>query len=169
MNKYYRYPATTKDPDLLHPRLPAILLFLVLLGIFVYVGRKVAQRYAVATLSAADVRSLALIVIALSGVYLLTVNPFSLLFFVPLLFWFLIRGRHGFGRALDILFFLLGGLVVYALIYIFGFVTLRYNFAFLWFLMYMFSTQMIGFITAVMITAVIAGGLAMFVNPARPK
>ena len=106
-------------------------------------------------------------IVALGGLYLLAINPFSLLFFVPLLFWFLIRGREGFGRVLDIVFFLLGGLVVYALIYIFGFQVLRYNLAFLWYILNMFSIRMIGFPTAAMITAVVAAGLTMIVNPPR--
>jgi hypothetical protein len=62
---------------------------------------------------------------------------------------------------------LLGGLVVYALVYMFGFITLRYNWAFLWYMLNMFSTRMIGFITAAMITSVVAAGLTMIVNPPR--
>ena len=112
-------------------------------------------------------KSFALFVIGLGGLYVIAINPFSLLFFLPLLFWFLIRGRKGIGRGLDILFFLLGGLVVYALIYIFGYLTLRYNLAFLWYMLNMFSIRMIGFPTAIMITAVIAAGLTMIVNPPR--
>jgi hypothetical protein len=92
-------------------------------------------------------------------------NPFSLLFMLPLVFWFLIRGRAKFGKALDVLFFLLGGLVIYGLIYQFGFVTLRYDFAFLWYLLNMFSIRMLSFVSAAVITAIIAAGLAMVVKP----
>jgi hypothetical protein len=167
MNAYHRYPATTKDQDLLHPRWPAVMLFLIGLGLFLFLGRYLVRRYAShwAEPRREEIKSFALFAIALGGLYVVAINPFSLLFFVPLLFWFLIRGRQGIGRGLDILFFLLGGLVVYALIYIFGFLTLRYNLAFLWYLMNMFSIQMIGFPTATMITAVIGAGLAMIVNP----
>lgn len=167
MNSYHAYPATTKDPDLLHPRWLAIILYLIGLSLFLYLGRYFIRRHAGGWTSPhhAAIKSLALFVIAISGLYLLAINPFSLLFFAPLLFWFLIRGRQGIGRGLDILFFLLGGLVVYALIYIFGFLTLRYDLAFLWFMMNMFSIQMITFPTAFMITAVIAAGLTLIVNP----
>jgi hypothetical protein len=139
------------------------------LGFFLFLGRYLVRRYAShwAQPQREKIKSFALFVIALGGLYVVAINPFSLLFFVPLLFWFLIRGRQGMGRGLDILFFLLGGLVVYALIYIFGFLTLRYNLAFLWYMMNMFSIQMIGFPTATMITAVIAAGLVMIVNPPR--
>ena len=169
MNDYHAYPATTKDPDLLNPRWIPIILFLLGLSLFLYLGRRFVRRYAGdgTQLYHAQVKSLALFIVALGGLYLLAINPFSLLFFVPLLFWFLIRGREGFGRVLDIVFFLLGGLVVYALIYIFGFQVLRYNLAFLWYILNMFSIRMIGFPTAAMITAVVAAGLTMIVNPPR--
>ena len=169
MSSYHTYPATTKDPDLLHPRWPAVILFLVGLILFLFIGRYFVRHYVGhwAQPEHQEIKSFALFVIGLGGLYVIAINPFSLLFFVPILFWFLIRGRRGMGRVLDILFFLLGGLVVYALIYIFGFLTLRYNLAFLWYMLNMFSIQMIGFSTATMITAVIAAGLAMIVNPPR--
>ena len=171
MNKYYAYPATTKDPDLLNPRWLTIILFVTGLSLFFCLGRYLVRRYAGTSAKPhlAEIKSLALFVVALGALFLLFRNPFSLLFFVPLLFWFLIKGRNGIGRVLDILFFLLGGLVIYALIYMFGFITLRYNLAFLWYLLYMFSTRMIGFPIAAMITAVLAAGLSMVVIPPLEK
>ena len=167
MNKYHAYPATTKDPDLLNPRWPAILLFVIGLSLLLYLGRYLVRRFTANRTGPnyTDIKSLALFIVALGGLYLLAINPFSLLFFVPMLFWLLIQGRPGIGRLLDILFFLLGGLVLYALVYTFGFVILRYNLAFLWYMLNMFSTGMIGFVTAMMITAVVAAGLMMIVNP----
>jgi hypothetical protein len=171
MNKYHAYPATTKDPDLLNPRWLTIILFLVGLSLFLYLGRRFVRQYAGDATQPrprhADIKSLALFIVGLGGVYVIAISSFSLLFFLPLGFWFLINGRQGSARSLDIMFFALGGLIVYALIYIFGFTVLRYNFAFLWYMMYMFSTRMIGFYTAVVITAVIAAGLTMIVNPPR--
>jgi Peptidase family M28 len=169
MNAYHTYPATTKDPDLLHPRWPAIILFLIGLGCFLYLGRHLAWRYAGHSVRPRReaIKSFAFFVITLSGIYVLLINPFSLLFFVPLLFWFLIQSRQGVSRGLDILFFLLGGLVVYMLIYSFGFLILRYDLAFLWYMMNMFSIRMIGFPTAAMITAIIAAGLTMIVKPPK--
>ena len=101
----------------------------------------------------------------LAAVYVLVTNPFSLLFFIPLLFWLLIRCRKGAIRFLDILFFLLGGLIVYFLLYMIGFVILHMGFVVFWYLMMMFSIGMIGFLTVLVITAVIAAGLSMVVNP----
>ncbi len=168
MDAYARYPATTKDPALLNPRWPAIILYLVGLFVFLVAGRRLARRYTVQLPQFSDIKSFAFFVITLGGVYLLAINPFSLLFFAPLLFWYLIGGRRGIGRALDIVLLLLGGLVVYGLLYVFGFLTLRYNWLFFWYLMNMFSIRMVGFWTAAMITAVIGAGLAMVVNPPRP-
>ena len=105
--------------------------------------------------------------VGLAGLYILVINPFSLLFLIPLLFWFLIGRRDGAGRFLDITLFALGGLVVFALIYFFGFVVLRNNLAVLWHLMMMFSIGMIGLPTAAAITAIIAAGLSMIVTPPR--
>lgn len=167
MDEYHLYPATSKDPALLNPRWPAVVLFLIGLSLFLYLGRMLVSRFT-PNLPAppyAVVKSAALLIIGLSLIYILVANPFSLLFCLPLLFWFLIRGRGGLGRALDIIFFLLGGLAVYALIYQFGFVVLRYDFAMLWFLMNMFSIRMIGFPTAVVITAIIGAGLMLLVSP----
>jgi hypothetical protein len=105
----------------------------------------------------------------LVAVYLLFRNPFSLLFLVPVLFWLLIRGRKSAGKVLDILFFILGGLLPYLLIYQFGFIFLRYNWAFLWYFLNMFSSQMVSVLTAVVSTAVVGAGLALIVNPPRPQ
>jgi len=64
-----------------------------------------------------------------------------------------------------VVFFLLGGLMVYALIYIQGFLKLHYDLAFLWFVMNMFSIRMLSFLSATVVTAIIAAGLTMIVNP----
>lgn len=171
MDAYARYPATTKDPLLLNPRWPAVILFLLGLVLFLALGRWAVRRFAgnMPAPPFSAIKSLALLVVALSGVYVLILNPFSLLFFLPLLFWFLIVGRRRFGKILDIIFFLLGGLIVYGLIYIFGFQTLRYDFAFLWYMLNMFSIRMLSFLSAAMITAIIAAGLSMIVNPPGKK
>jgi len=169
MKEFARYPATTKDPYLHHPHLPAVIAYLLGLVLFLTLGRWLVRRFAGSrpTPSFGAVKSLALLVVALCGLYVLVRNPFSLLFTLPLLFWFLIGGRKGFGKLLDVLFFLLGGLVIYALIFQFGFVTLGLNFAFLWYLLNMFSIHMLSFISAALITAIIAAGLAMVVKPPR--
>ena len=96
---------------------------------------------------------------------------FSLLFLLPvLIFWLLIVARQGAGwKAVDVVLFLLGGLVFYGLFYFFGFITYDYNFAFAWFMLMMFSIRMIGFWTAAVITAIVAAGLSLVVEPASIK
>ena len=167
MDKYELYPATTKDPETLNPHWSAVLLFLIGMGVFLFLGRWLVKRSAAypPTPAGGMIKSFGLFVVGLAGIYVLALNPFSLLFFIPLLFWLLIGVRKGSGRLLDILFFLLGGLVVYFLFYFFGFMIQRMNFAVLWYIMIMFSIQEISFLTALVITAIIAAGLAMIVNP----
>jgi hypothetical protein len=168
MDKYALYPATTKDPETLNPHWPAVILFLLGLVVFLWLGRWLTRRLAgdLPAPQPSAIKSFALFVVGLAAVYILVTNPFSLLFALPLLFWLLIGVRKGAGRWLDILFLLLGGLVVYFLLYMMGFVVLRSDFAILWYLMIMFSIGMVGFVSVLAITAIIAAGLSMVVNPA---
>ena len=55
--------------------------------------------------------------------------------------------------------------MLYALIYMFGFLTLHYNFGFLWMLMNMIADQMVSFPTMTVIAAFFAAGLSMVVSP----
>jgi hypothetical protein len=112
-----------------------------------------------------QLKSLTLLIVGLAGLYLLAINPVSLLFLVPLVGWFFIGGRRGAGWLVDILLFALGGLIVYVLFYFFGFVILRIDWAILWHLMMMFSIGMIGFPTAMVITAILAAGLMLVITP----
>ncbi len=83
------------------------------------------------------------------------------MFLVPVLFWFLIRDWGGFSQPVNIIFFLLGGLVIYVMIYFQGFLLLRIDLAFIWMMLTMISVRTFGFATMLGSTAVIAGGLAM--------
>lgn len=165
--KYHEYPATTKDPEILNPDWLAVGLFFLGLAILLVIGRwlagRILQKYP--ALSFGPIKSLAFMLVGIAGVYLILMNPFSLIFFAPLFFWLLITGRKRAGKILDILFFLLGGLLVYALIYFFGFKILRYGIVFLWMFLNMFSTGTISFGAAMVSTAVLAAGLSMLVNP----
>lgn len=165
MDTFYKYPATSKDPVLYQPRWPAVGLFVAGLAIFLLVGRRLSARGAGAP-SFAEVRSLSMLAMAVSAGYILAVNPFGLFFMLPTLCWLLIGGRRGWGRVADVLLFLMGGLIVYALLYVFGFVVLRLDFAMLWYLMNMFSIREISFPMAAAITAVLAAGLALIVDVA---
>lgn len=164
--KFYRYPATTKDPYLIQPNWWIFALALVGLGALFFLARWIARRFTGYSQESQPemIKSFALLIIGLAALYVLVINPFSLLFMVPLLFWFLITGRKGFGKILDLFFFLLGGLMVYALIYMYGFLILKYNFAFLWMLLNMIAIQMVSFPTMVMIAAIIAAGLSLIVS-----
>lgn len=167
MDEFTSYPGTTKDVSQLNPRWPAVIIFLVGMGCTFIIGRWTVRRYAGDTPSPAfgSIKSLAFLIIAIIGLLILIIDPFALVFFIPVLFWFLIGGRRGFGRILDILFFLLGGLMIYALIYFFGFQILRYGFVFLWYFFSAISTGMFSFVDIAAGAAVMAAGLSMIVNP----
>jgi hypothetical protein len=167
MDEFFSYPGTTKDVAQLNPRWPAVILTLLGTGVFFAIGRWVVRRFAgdAAAPEFGMIKSLAFLIIGVLSVLVLITDPFALIFFVPVLFWFLIGGRRGFGRILDIIFFLLGGLMIYALIYFFGFQILRYNFVFLWYFISAISTGMFSFMDVAAGAAVIAAGLSMIVNP----
>lgn len=169
MVKYDQYPATTKDPAMLTPDWVAIILFLLGQAVFFLLGRWLLRKFTAGkpVPEIGSIKSLSFLIIGLFGIFVVVVNPFALLFFVPLFFWLLIGGRQGAGRFLDIVFFLLGGLMLYALIYYFGFVVLRYGIVFLWFFMNAISNQMFGFLTVIGGFAVLAAGLAMVVPPPK--
>lgn len=154
---------------MLNPRWPAVILFLLGLGLFFWIGRRLVRKYTGAFPEFGEIKSLAFLFIGLVGVYIVIANPFSLLFLVPVLLWFLIRGRKGIGKLLDIFLFLLGGLMVYALIYFFGFLLLRYGFVFLWMFMNIISIRMFSFLAMLAGTAVIAAGLSLIVTPPASK
>src|SRR5687768_4677532 len=111
MDKYHLYPATNKDEPLFEPRWPAVVLFLLGLVLFFILGRRLAARTTQATALHAPeaIKSLALFIVGLAGVYILAINPFSLLFMVPLVFWLFINGRRSLGWVLDLVLFALGG------------------------------------------------------------
>jgi hypothetical protein len=165
MDKYHLYPATAKGQQLFEPRWPAVAGYVVGLAVLLGVGRWLAGRYYLHATAPAyrATKGLALAAVGLAGVYVLLISPFSLLFFVPLLFWLLIGGRTGVARAIDIVLFLLGGLLVYVLFYFFGFLILRNDWAVLWYLQMMFSIRTISFPTATAITAIVGAGLSMVV------
>jgi hypothetical protein len=167
MDKYAAYPATSKDAHIYNPRWEAVIIFLIGLAGFLWLGRWLVAKYAPeSNTSFLDRKSLAFGVIGIGAAYILLISPFSLLFLVPTLFWLLIAARKGAGgKALNIVLFILGGLVFYGLFYFFGFVTYDYQFAFAWFMLMMFSIQMTSFWTAAVITAIVGAGLSLVVEP----
>jgi hypothetical protein len=166
MDKYAVYPGTTKDPVIVTPRWPAVVIFILSLVAFFFLSRWLLRRY-FSDHPADDfsmVKSLACLIIGLGALYFLIINPFTLLFLIPTLFWFLISGRKGAWRLVDIILFLLGLLIVFALLYFFGFVVQRSNFAVLWYLMMMFSIREVSFITGSVIFAIFTAGLSLIVR-----
>ncbi len=166
MQRFTSYPGTTKDMSQLNPNWLAVALFLSGMVVFFMLGRWLVRRFAGDMAPEfGSIKSLGFLIIGLISLLILIIDPFALVFFIPVLFWLLIRGRSGAGRILDVIFFLLGGLMIYALIYFFGFLILRYDFVFLWYFMSAISTGMFSFIDVAAGAAVMAAGLSMIVNP----
>ncbi len=166
MQKFTSYPGTTKDLTQLNPSWLAVTLFLVGMALFFIIGRWLVRQLAGGSAPEfGSIKSLGFFIIGLIALLILITDPFALIFFIPILFWFLIRGRSGAGRILDVLLFLFGGLMLYALIYFFGFLILRYEFVFLWYFISAISTGMFSFVDVAAGAAVMAAGLSMVVIP----
>ncbi|MCB9569224.1 MAG: M28 family peptidase [Myxococcales bacterium] len=169
MLDFHLYPATPKDPEIFHPRWPAVVAYLAALAGMLALGRRLAARAqardGAAAPSFGERKSLALALIAAASLYILLRSPFTLLFVVPTLAWIGVRGRCGLGRALDVVLLVVGGAILYLLIYFFGFVILRNGFGVLWYLMMMFGIGMVSLPSAIAVAAVLAGGAAIVVPP----
>jgi hypothetical protein len=167
MQEFTSYPGTTKDTTQLNPSWLAIIIFLVGAAVFFVLGRWLVSRLAAGleTPRFGSIKSLGFLIIGVISLFILFTDPFALIFILPVLFWFLIGGRSGAGKILDVILFLLGGLMLYALIYFFGFGILRYGFGFLWYFISAISTGTFSFIDVVAGAAVMAAGLSMIVNP----
>ena len=165
LQKFEQYFALARSPSYTDPRWPAVILFLLGMAVFLYFGRKLTGLLQTTRPDFQSTKSLALFIIGLATLYIAIVNPFSLLLTIPLLFWLLISGRRGTAFALDILFFILGGTLLYYMMYTFGFVLLGINWYILWYIMMMMAVPMVGFATMTVICAIVAAGLSMIVRP----
>lgn len=114
MDKFTSYPGTTKDLVQTNPRWPAVIILLIGTGVFFIIGRWLMRRFTgdAPAPKFGHIKSLAFLIIAPIGLFVLITDPVALIFFVPLLFWFLIGGRSGFRKILDVFLFLIGGLML---------------------------------------------------------
>ncbi|MCA9660927.1 MAG: M28 family peptidase, partial [Myxococcales bacterium] len=98
MLDFHLYPATNKDPELFHPRWPAVFAYVGGLALMLFGGRRLAARLQArggGPPSFAARKSVALGLVAAAALYVAAINPFSLLFLVPALAWLGVRGRAG--------------------------------------------------------------------------
>ncbi len=165
LQRFDRYFAVPKHPAYTNPRWPAVIIFLVGLVVFFYLGRRLAGRFQRGRPDFLSVKSLAILAVALALLYITIFNPFSLLIAVPLVFWLLITGRRGPAFGLDLLFFVLGSALLVYLLYTFGFAILRIDWYILWYVLMMMAVPMVGFFTMAVITAIVAAGLSLVVRP----
>jgi len=167
MQEFTSYPGTTKDATQLNPSWLAVIIFLVGTAILFVLGRWLVSRLAagVEAPGFGSIKSLGFLIIGMISLLILLTDPFALIFVLPILFWFLISDRPGAWKILDVIFFLLGGLMLYALIYFFGFGLLRYGFGFLWYFISAISTGTFSFFDVAAGAAIMASGLSMIIKP----
>jgi hypothetical protein len=170
LDAFELYVATPKDPVLTNPRWPAIGVWLLGTAGLLALGRWAARRVAGdAPVPPRLLKGVALVVVAVAGAAIALTVPFALLFLLPLVAWFAVGPRRGWGRAADVAAFLAGGLVVYALFYFMGFEILRIGWHIFWYLLMMFAIGTVSFPAAMVIMAVLTAGLALVVRPARAR
>jgi len=169
IEEYALYPATSKDQALSNPDYLVIALFLALSILAFFGVRNLWRRLGrESTVEFPQTKSVALSVVGVAALYIIYINPFSLLFLLPIAAWTLIRGRKGLARIWDIILFLAGGAYLWAVVWYFGWEILHTKLAILWYLILMFSTPMVSIPTTLMITAVLAAGLSMLIRPPGP-
>jgi len=169
MDTYHLYPATSKDAAIYTPYWPVVILWVIGLSLMFWAGRTLEKIYVKRKkmIYRHYIKPLAWLVIGLCALWFFQRNPFSLILMVPLFAWYFISGRESGGRLADSLLFLSGYVLIFVLIYFFGFVIMKNGFSILWYLMMMFSIHMISLPMAAMIMAVITSGLIMTVNPPK--
>jgi len=160
MDEYHLYPATSKDPAIYSPRWVAIILFLMTIALLYRAGNRLCSKQRI-SLSTAHAAGTAFLVTGLGGLAIFLKNPFSVILILPLYFWGLIHHRSASYTWMNVVWFLLGGIMIFALIAYFGFVIMQNGFAILWYLMMMFACGMIGFTTSLIITAIMASGILL--------
>jgi len=171
LDEFDTYPATPKDPELMNPRWFIIIIWLIALWEFLQIGRRLEARYVEyrARPVFGQIRAIVFLVVGLALLVALIMNPVSALAFLPVIAWLFIGNRHGrrrgIGKYLDIVLFLVGGLFIYMLIHFIGDSIVAVRLLALWYLLLGISVQMIDFVSAAMIFAVLAAGLALLVNP----
>ena len=86
MDKFTSYPGTTKDYTQLNPRWPAVIILLIATGVFFIIGRWLVRRFFGDRQAPkfGYIKSLAFLIIALIGLFLLIIDPFALDFPRPL-------------------------------------------------------------------------------------
>lgn len=167
MDTYHLYPGTSKDAVIYTPIWSAVIIWILGLAFLFWACRKLSAKYLASFESPtqSQMKQFGFFIIGFGSIYLLVINPFSLVFIPPVFVWSCINDRKEGSKYSDILIFAFGGLFIYALIYFFGFVIMKNDLAILWYLMMMFSICMVSFPTSMMIMAVIASGLGMVVSP----
>jgi len=171
LDEFDTYPATPKDAELMNPRWFIIIIWSIALWEFLQIGRRLGAAYVEHRPRPVfgQIRAIVFLVIGLALLVALIMNPVSALAAIPVIAWLFIGGRHGrrtgIGKFLDIGLFLVGGLFVYVLIYVIGYNIFAVRLLALWYLLLGISVQTIDFVSAALLFAVLAAGLALLVNP----
>jgi len=167
LDEYALYPATPRDPLLTEVRWLAVGLF-VMSSVGFFVAAQAIRKWLFSRYerpSSEQMSIVALAVLAVVAGCVIAVNPFSLLLLLPTICWIALKPRPGQRNWINLLLFVAGGAVVYALFYVFGTQLLRIDFYILWYLLMMLSIKMIGPVTVLLVAATVAAGLVLLLPP----
>jgi Peptidase family M28 len=150
------YPAPPKDPALFEVSWAAVGLFLLIIALTTFLVRWLKKKIPRAE---AQRRPVALIVLSVLSLLIFYKNPFSLLFILPVLyFWPLISPHTSFfGKLMNLVFFLLGGSILFYFLYLYSF-QIFVGWYMTWYFLQMLAFRMIAPHAALAgITAIAAG------------
>jgi hypothetical protein len=153
------YPAPPKDSSLFEVNWAAVVLFLLIIALLIILVRWLKKKRPA---TEDQGRLAALIVLSILALLVFLKNPFSLLFLLPALYiWPLISPHSGFsGKLMNLVFFLLGGSVLFYFLYLYSF-QIFVGWYMSWYFLQMLAFKMITPHAALAGIAAIAAGITL--------
>ena len=153
------YPAPPKDPALFEISWAAFVLFLLVIALLILLTRWLKKKIPAAKVQG---RLAALTVLSILALLVFLKNPFSLLFLLPVLYFWPLISPHSslFGKLMNLIFFLLGGSVLLYFLYLYSF-QIFVGWYMSWYFLQMLAFKMIAYHAAIAGIAAIAAGITL--------
>jgi hypothetical protein len=153
------YPAPPKDPALFEVSWAAVVLLLLSIALLTLFVRRLKKKL---PSSEAQRKPVALFILFVLSLLIFFKNPFSLLFILPALyFWPLISPHPGFfGKLINLVFFLLGGSILFYFLYLYSF-QIYVGWYMSWYFIQMLAFKMIAPYAAIAGIMAIAAGITL--------